>query len=139
MLIGACYATDPANINDNLTMNPLYLEGTPDTPTITLNKAEGIFEIAGRSLPEDVIEFYTPAIAWITEYAKAPNPSTVFKFKLDYFNTASSKVILELLQSLKDIKGIQVEWHSQEDDEDILDAGKEFEEQVPVPFVFKTL
>ena len=118
-------------------MNPLYLEGTPDTPTITLNKADGIFEIAGRSLPEDVIEFYTPAIEWMKEYAKSPNSSTVFKFKLDYFNTASSKVILELLNALKEIKGMQVEWHYLEDDEDILDAGKEFAEQVAVPITFK--
>jgi hypothetical protein len=118
-------------------MNPLHLEGTPDTPAITLNKSDGVFEISGRSLPEDVIEFYAPAIAWIQEYAKAPNASTVFKFKLDYFNTASSKVILELLNTLKEIKGIQVEWHYQDDDEDILDAGKEFAEQVAVPIDFK--
>lgn len=118
-------------------MNPLHLEGTPDTPTITLNKSDGIFEITGRSLPEDVIEFYAPAIEWIKEYAKAPNAATVFKFRLDYFNTASSKVILELLNTLKEIKGMQVEWHYQDDDEDILDAGKEFAEQVAVPIAFK--
>jgi len=118
-------------------MNALDLEGTPDTPRITLNKDSGIFEVSGRSLPEDVIEFYTPVIEWIKAYAKAPNAKTVFIFKLDYFNTASSKLILEMLNTLKDINGIQVEWYYLEDDEDILDAGKEFSEQVTIPFNFK--
>jgi hypothetical protein len=119
-------------------MNTLSLESTPDTPSITLNKSDGIFEISGRSLPEDVIEFYGPAIEWIKGYAKAPNASTVFRFKLDYFNTASSKIILELLNTLKEINGIQIEWHYRDDDEDILEAGKEFAEQVAVSFVFKS-
>jgi hypothetical protein len=120
-------------------MNALNLEATQDTPQITLDKGSGKFEVSGRSLPEDVIEFYTPVIEWLQGYAKASNPKTVFIFKLDYFNTASSKMILELLKALKDINGAQVEWYYQEDDEDILDAGKEFSEQVNIPFDFKTM
>jgi hypothetical protein len=118
-------------------MNVLHIEATQDTPQIILNKADGIFELSGRSLPEDVIEFFTPVIGWLREYAKTPNPKTVFAFKLDYFNTASSKLILELLKTLQEIKGIQIEWYYQEDDEDILEAGKEFSEQVNIPFLFK--
>jgi hypothetical protein len=120
-------------------MNALTLEATQDTPHIILDKDNGIFEVSGRSLPEDVIEFYTPVIEWIQGYAKAPNTKTVFAFKLDYFNTASSKLILELLKTLKDINGARVDWYYQEDDEDILDAGKEFSEQVTIPFDFKLL
>jgi hypothetical protein len=118
-------------------MDSLYLEETQDTPKVTLSKADGIFELSGRSLPEDSVDFYAPVIHWIKEYAKAPNPTTVFTFKLDYFNTASSKLILDLLNAMRDIKGIQVDWHYFEDDEDILEAGKEFEEQVHIPFRFK--
>jgi hypothetical protein len=120
-------------------MNALDLEGTQDTPHIVLDKDKGVFEVSGRSLPEDVIEFYTPVVEWLKAYAKAPNAKTVFTFKLDYFNTASSKLILELLNTLKEINGIQVEWYYQEDDEDILDAGKEFSEQVTIPFDFKLM
>jgi hypothetical protein len=120
-------------------MNALNLEATQDTPHIILDKANGIFEVSGRSLPEDVIEFYTPVIEWIQGYAKTPNTKTVFTFKLDYFNTASSKLILELLKTLTGINGAQVRWYYQEEDEDILDAGKEFAEQVTIPFDFKLL
>lgn len=46
-------------------MEILNLKGTEDTPTILLDKKNGIFEISGRSLPEDSAEFYTPVIEWI--------------------------------------------------------------------------
>ena len=120
-------------------MDPLYLEETQDTPKVELNKDEGIFQLSGRSLPEDSVKFFTNITSWVAEYGKTPNASTVFKFQLDYFNTASSKLILELLNQLRDIKGARVEWHYYEDDEDILEAGKEFSEQVNIPFEFKLI
>ena len=75
-------------------MEILNLKGTEDTPTIILDKKNGIFEISGRSLPEDSAEFSRPVIDWINGYAKEANPATEFVFKLEYFNTASSKLIL---------------------------------------------
>ena len=120
-------------------MNPLHLDDTQDTPKVTLNKSDGIFELSGRSLPEDAVEFYAPVLAWIKEYTKAPNAASVFTFKLEYFNTASSKLVLDVLNAIKEIKGAKVVWHHYEDDEDILEAGKEFAEQVSVPFEFKVM
>ena len=116
----------------------LNIEGGDDTPRILLDKNKGIFEISGRSLPEDAVSFYEPVVNWISDYATVANPSTDFTFKLDYFNTASSKIILDLLKQLRDIKGMRIIWYSQEDDEEVAEAGEEFSEQVDVPFVFKT-
>ena len=72
-------------------MEIINLEGTEDTPKIILDKTNKIFEISGRSLPEDSAEFYQPVLEWLAEYAKDPLPETTFDFKLEYFNTASSK------------------------------------------------
>ena len=118
-------------------MESLKIEGSDDTPAVLLDKNKGIFEISGRSLPEDTVTFYQPVIDWVGEYSRQPNSRTDFAFKLDYFNTASSKVILDFIASLKTIKGIKIIWYYREDDEEILDAGKEFSEQVDVPFEFK--
>jgi len=118
-------------------MENLLIEGSDETPKVTLNKAAAIFEISGRSLPEDALDFYNPIVKWIKEYMKDPNPTTPFSFKLDYFNTASSKVLLDLLNLLKDIKGIKILWYFNEDDEEIHEAGEEFSEQVEAPFEFK--
>ena len=64
-------------------MEILNLEGTEDTPKIMLDKKNGIFEISGRSLPEDSAEFYRPVLEWLEKYAADTNPSTEFVFKLD--------------------------------------------------------
>jgi hypothetical protein len=119
-------------------MQVLNLEGTEDTPKIMLDKGNGIFEISGRSLPEDSAEFYRPVLEWIEQYAAAPNPATDFTFKLEYFNTASSKLILDVLSALEDIKGMKISWYFHEDDEDMEEAGQEFSELVEIPFEFKT-
>lgn len=119
-------------------MEILNLEGTEDTPKIILDKKNGIFEISGRSLPEDSAEFYRPVLEWIEQYGEAANPVTEFVFKLEYFNTASSKLILDVLSALEDIKGMKILWYFHEDDEDMEEAGQEFSELVEIPFEFKT-
>lgn len=119
-------------------MEIINIPGTEDTPQVVLNKADGVFEISGRSLPEDAAEFYEPIISWIEQYEKQPNPSTSFMFKLEYFNTASSKLILDVLSALEAVSGVKVVWYYHEDDEDMEEAGQEFSELVDVPFEFKT-
>jgi hypothetical protein len=119
-------------------MEVLHLEGTEETPQVTLDKKKGLFEISGRSLPEDASSFYKPVIRWIDSYALGPNPVTEFIFKLDYFNTASSKLILDLLSALEKVGGTTIHWYFNDDDEDMEEAGEDFSELVKIPFVFKT-
>jgi hypothetical protein len=120
-------------------MNILFLEPTQDTPKIMLNKREGIFELAGRSILEDANSFYNPVVEWLTVYAQQPNLSTVFTFKLNYFNSSTSKVIFDMLNVLKGIKGVQVAWCYSKGDDDILEAGKEFEEELEMPFSYQQI
>jgi len=115
-------------------MDVINLEGTEDTPKIILDKNNGIFEISGRSLPEDAADFYKPILEWLQEYAKGPNPETVFIFKLEYFNTASSKLILDVLTKLESINNTKITWYHHEDDEDMAEAGSEFQDLVELTF-----
>lgn len=121
-------------------MEPLIINKTDDTPAITLDKAAGKFEFSGKSLPEDVTTFYAPVFAWIAAYGEDANPSSKFVFKMTYFNTASSKIILDILMRLEELheggNNIEVEWHYEEDDEDMQEAGEEYSEIVEVPFKF---
>jgi hypothetical protein len=119
-------------------MQILNIQETDDSPKIVLDKQNGIFEISGRSLPEDSAEFYAPVLKWVRDYAKVPNATTDFIFKLEYSNTASSKFIHEILIALQVVKGAKVTWWTQEDDEDMKEEGVEFSEQVDVPFEFKS-
>ena len=112
--------------------------GTDDTPTVTLDAANNTFEISGRSMPEDVNAFYTPIIDWMETYNQSPNAKTIFHFKLEYFNTASSKMLLDVLMKLEDLqtsgKEALVKWYYDEDDEDMKEAGEEYADIVDIPF-----
>ncbi|MGM0375273.1 MAG: DUF1987 domain-containing protein [Bacteroidota bacterium] len=119
-------------------MDVINIQGTDDTPSVVLDKDKGHFEISGRSLPEDVNMFYEPILEWIEKYAEDPNDRTEFNFKLEYFNTASSKVILDILLKFEEIaesgKDVVIKWHYHEDEEDMLEAGEEYADIVEVPF-----
>ncbi len=119
-------------------MEVLDIRATNDTPKVLLDPENDIFEISGRSLPEDVVTFYQPVIDWLEEYKDSPNEFTEFVFKYIYFNTATSKLIQDILIKLEEIheegNKIQVIWFYEEDDEDMLDLGEEFSENVDIPF-----
>jgi len=119
-------------------MEFMNIEGTPKTPTITLNPESGIIEIKGRSIPENSIEFYKPIVDWLEDYAKKPNEKTVVNIQLEYFNTSSSKCILDVFKKLenleKDKNDVVVNWYYEEDDEDMLEAGEDYESIIKVPF-----
>ena len=121
-------------------MEALIIKKTEDTPAVHLDKNEGVFEFSGKSLPEDVTSFYGPVFDWIAQYGEAPNSTTKVVFKMTYFNTASSKIILDILMKLEEIQEagneILIEWHYEEDDEDMQEAGEEYSEIVEVPFSF---
>lgn len=119
-------------------MDVIKIMGTDDTPTVVLDAGSNVFEVSGRSLPEDVASFYKPIIDWIDKYNQNPNPKTVFNFKLVYFNTASSKMLLDILMKLEELhnagKSVVVKWHYPDDDEDMKEAGEEYADIVDVPF-----
>jgi len=120
-------------------MNPLIIAGTEDTPNIEFDKIKGVFKISGRSLPEDAAGFFKPVLEWLASYKSAPNATTEFIVNLEYFNTASSKLILDILSKIEDIKGAKVIWHHFADDEDMKEAGEEFSELVEIPFQFQSI
>ncbi len=119
-------------------METIKIQGTEDTPKVILDKDSELLEISGRSLPEDVASFYDPVLTWLDEYADEPNAKTVFNFKLVYFNTASSKLLLDILMKLEEIheagNDVLIKWHFPEDDEDMEEAGEEYADIVDVPF-----
>ncbi|SDB94015.1 DUF1987 domain-containing protein [Williamwhitmania taraxaci] len=122
-------------------MRAIFIEESGSTPKIELDRDSGVFRIVGKSFPEDVKSFYIPVIDWIQQYVQDPNNETLFEFSLEYFNTASSKMLLVMLSQLKEIqkqeKKITVLWRYPENDIEIEDAGIEFSEVINIPFIFR--
>ena len=121
-------------------MEPLIYEESTETPGITLNKENGTFKMWGKSFPEEATKFYEPIINWLDEYIQNPNEKTTFVFKMDYFNSASSTRILEMLYTLDKLynsgRKVIIQWHYLEIDDDMLESGKEFSEMISAPVEF---
>jgi hypothetical protein len=119
-------------------MTTLRIDPTDDKPYVLLDKENKKFEISGKSMPEDVIGFYQPVLDWLNNYKADPLDKTIFDFKLIYFNTASSKLLLDILLILEELqeenKEVLIKWHSLSNDEDMQEAGEEYSEMVDLKF-----
>jgi hypothetical protein len=116
-------------------MDNLQIAGSNKTPEILFDSNNNTLSIAGRSIPENSIEFYKPMLAWMEAYAATKPENTKLQIKLEYFNTSSSKCLLDIFKKLETIGGkCQVEWFYEQDDEDMLEAGEDYEAIVHVPF-----
>ncbi|PCH91165.1 MAG: nuclear pore complex subunit [Bacteroidetes bacterium] len=120
-------------------MDKISIEPTPKTPLINFDPDKGHIEIRGRSIPENSLEFYKELLEWLDEYGNNPQAKTNVEVQLEYFNTSSSKCILDVFKALEGIhkKGgteMVIHWYYEEDDEDMLEAGGDYEAIVTVPF-----
>jgi hypothetical protein len=118
-------------------MENLVIEGSAKTPVVNFNASTGILEISGRSIPENSVEFYKPMVDWIEAYGAAPQAKTELLFKLEYFNTSSSKCILDLFRKLEKLfqagNNTVIKWYYDEDDEDMQESGEDFKAIMSVP------
>ena len=119
-------------------MDAISIEGTPKTPTVNFNADSGVVEISGRSIPENSIEFYKPLVDWLEDYLANPATLTNVNIQLEYFNTSSSKCILDVFKKLEAIyksgNEVIINWHYEEDDEDMLEAGEDYQSIIKIPF-----
>lgn len=128
-------------LNKRITMDSLKITGTSQYPEVILDKKANRFDISGNSLPEDAKTFYEPILQWLDSYALDPNPETLVRFKMVYYNTPSSKLLYQILKRFEKIAlqghKVTVLWRYNEDDSDIREAGVDLSEHVKVPFKFE--
>ena len=108
-------------------MKNLIIEPTSSTPAIQF-KTDGRMLIEGRSLPENVMNFYGPVLDWAR---KLTAKAVLLDINMEYLNSASTKKMLEFLKVLdanNHINTFTVNWHYESEDEDTLENGQIFEE-----------
>lgn len=120
-------------------MESLVIEKTSRTPKVNFDTLTGIFEMSGRSIPENAAAFYNPILDWLEQCKQKSNISSIQAiFKLEYFNTASSKLILDIFKKLETFKEkgklVSVQWYYDPKDEDMQDAGRDFKDIIALPF-----
>ncbi len=120
-------------------IDSLIIEGTNKTPTVKFNGATGVLEISGKSIPENSLGFYQPLFTWIENYSQEPAVKTEVKIMLEYFNTSSSKCLLDIFRKVEAIKkagksDVAVLWHYEADDEDMMEAGQDYDSLIDLTF-----
>lgn len=120
-------------------MKELHIEGSKTRPVISLNP-DGILKIEGRSIDGNIVEYFRPVESWVKEYIEDPAEVTCLDINLEYFNSASTKLLIKIIQKLTYIqlkhKKFIVNWYYEEGDEDILERGEYFSSIVKIPFNF---
>lgn len=120
-------------------MDSLIIEATQFTPEIRFEPS-GRLIVKGRSIPENSVGFYKELYAWVDEYVQSPSNVTEVVVQLDYFNTSSAKCILDFLRRFSKLlearKEVQVKWYYDEDDDDMLESGEDYQDLVGFDFEF---
>ena len=120
-------------------MKELRISSTKNSPEIIMSP-DGTVKIRGRSIHENVADFFMPVENWISEYIESPAELTIVEMNLEYFNSASAKVFIHLLEMLKHVSlkngKFIFNWYYEDGDEDILERGEYFSSVLDTPFNF---
>ena len=127
-------------------MENLLITASPNSPEINGNAIENTITIKGESRPENVRSFYEPLFNWLEKYQagllKASTTTINLNLNLSYFNSSSVKIFLEIISSFIALSKTNpnvifiINWFHDESDEDIIEAGKEFESIIGLPMCF---
>ena len=116
-------------------MSSIHLTGTSKTPEIQFHTEPLSMSISGRSIPENSIEFYQPLLDWVEQNLQDGGTAIDISIRLEYFNTSSSKCIMDLLKRVeKSQNDATVLWYYEEEDEDMLEAGEDYNAIIDIPF-----
>jgi len=118
----------------------LVFAETKTTPYVDFNPKTGQLVIKGASVAENPEAFFEPLYDWLERYLKNPGENTVARFFFYFFNTSSAMRILEILKKLKRLynsgKKVTIKWYLFEDDEDMREAGEDYQVILEMPFEF---
>lgn len=108
-------------------MEEIFIPPKNHSPRVEFYRT-GKLLLEGRSMPEDVFKLFNPLLKFAL---KLTVTKVDFDINLEYFNTSTSKKILELLRALDNnmkIREINVIWHYEAGDEDSVEMAEIFEE-----------
>ncbi len=121
-------------------MERYFVEATKMTPQIELDPDKKVFSLTGNSRPENPMQFYKPMFEWLNAFFEETSEKMIFEVKMDYFNTSTSKILLdlfELFEKFAESKDLHVIWYYQSDDEEMQEAGEELLDLVEISHEIK--
>ena len=127
--------------NNIMDLESMFIEETNDTPDIILDNDNLKIIITGPSFPENAYSVYSPVLDWIEKLGTTLQSTLVCEFFYSYINSASKKLVYEVILLLKRLleanKQISITWFYEEHDDDMKELGEEFRELTSVPMDLK--
>lgn len=118
-------------------MEPINIEKTFSTPGVKFTQVDHTLVIEGRVIPEDATAVFQPIVDWVDAYFTSGNSTLKVVFRLYYYNTSSSKRIVNFLKKLDDYfaagKKVLIVWEYEEGDDDCMRDGQDYQALVKVP------
>ena len=112
-----------------LTINAV--QDSPYYPEVVFDAETGVCEIQGESYMEEAYKFYTPLLQWLKTYTLEEGNAVTLNVKLTYFNTNSSRLLLDMLDILRkslDVGNeVIINWYYEADDPDVKEEVEDFE------------
>lgn len=108
-------------------MEAIKLDPSTHSPLVRFD-LDGHMLLEGRAIPEDVNKLFNPLVDFVTNLAV---PHAVLNINLEYFNTATSKKMLEFLKHLdanNKIEKVLINWHYEDGDDDSAEMAEIYEE-----------
>ncbi|MGC9331054.1 MAG: DUF1987 domain-containing protein [Bacteroidales bacterium] len=116
------------------------IKETTDSPALLFDKSNNKLIMKGKSIAEDPRSFYINTTTLIRNLINENNKVDTVAFCFSYFNTLSAKYIFDLMKTIQaTIPAVSIEWQYEQDDEDMLESGEDFEDMLSADFVFISL
>lgn len=102
------------------------------TTTLDINfKSSGDFSLKGICVPENAIALFSPLFEWVREFKENPSEKIALNMHIDYLNTASVKMLVDLIKQLGSIHNdptkLSLIWIFEDGDSDMREFGEELE------------
>ena len=107
------------------------------TPEVYLDP-NGVIRIKGKANVLATSANYVLINDWLDKYLANPADITVVDICVEYLNSFCTAKLVDMLKKISGIilkdKKLVINWYYEEDDEDMLEAGEDYESIIRVPF-----
>ncbi|MEX1002479.1 MAG: DUF1987 domain-containing protein [Crocinitomicaceae bacterium] len=110
-------------------MKTITINATHKTPEIKGDIETGHFSIKGKCIPEDARDFFDPFKDWFLELVKTDSQSICAELDLEYFNTSTSIILLDVFKKLRLLqkeRDVRITWFYDVDDFEMEEVGQDY-------------
>lgn len=122
-------------------MENLSIKKTKNTLEVSFDVTSGEFKMSGSSFPENALDFFTPIISWVQNFMLEKTEKISASFNFDYLNSSSIKFLSDIIDKLQFYStsggSVEMHWYYDDSDDDMLEMGEEFKEDVDFTFNLK--